>query len=116
MKDERAELIEDIKRLLNQYNEEILPVLKSAIIYSPAEVSFLCEHYSNLSLYSMFLDTEEDLTEEETGLKEKLDAVRNQMHKILIEKEEDFEEYEESPEDVCDYMSEDDSCEAGSLS
>lgn len=116
MKDERAELVKDIKRLLNQYYEEVLPTLKNAIIYSPAEVSFLCEHYSNLSLYSIFLDTEEDLTEEETHIKEELATVRTQMHEILIEKEEDFEEYEQSPEDVCDYMNKDDSCDAGSLS
>lgn len=99
----RKEVYQKSEQLLTEFEETVKPYLKSSTIYSPAEVSVLCNFVSELALYIFYYElASEDLTQDERLIHRALDEAEQTIHEVLNEKEQELEQQEP------DYVFEDD--------
>lgn len=102
---DREELLSLASDWLNDYEENIKPVLKTTLAYAPSDVSILLDHYANLTFYKLYYYTiaqEEQLSAAELKVQKGIDEAEMEINEILMEKEKELEELDEAPQEFLD--------------
>ena len=89
---ERDEMFKHACDWIENYNENILPCIKSNVVYAPSDVAVLLDQVADLTLFILYYDMTRDLTKEEIKMKEKLEKASEEINNILMEKDAELDE------------------------
>lgn len=99
---ERKELLLQANKWLANYQENILPCLKTNVVYAPSDLAYFCDQVADLTLFKLYYDMTEDMTEEEKEIKESLEKACDEINNILMEKDAELDELNGLSEEPCE--------------